>query len=411
MRFDIAGEVLGFLDRAFEMPGAEAVAPVRYHVVGEERWRTAPAWPPPGTARLALCISTRPVPLSPAPPAAGADDHELDLAASSGERTRWRGQLQPAPPTSYAAAGARPVPYTSAPFPDGLEIAGEPACLLMLEAGADRANLFCYLDEIAPDGSATYITEGCALAAGPWPCDGPGRAPADRLPDRPGKRASPVARRRRRRRVRASSGRRIPDPPAPRRAGAEPPRAARGAPAPDPLKVVGAMPMFRLRRPGRGAPIFTVLLGGIMRRLGQAIGILGVAIAAAACGARASGTIPSAPAAPLQSAAADHMRLDMMRLRLDDLGPNWRREAPVAPSPTTSSKCDPRPSDVKITAGSWKSRGVSYGYGTTAQIHSDAIVFATPADAQKTVAAYMAPSVIRCLTRELREGVPRLQGA
>jgi len=107
-----------------------------------------------------------------------------------------------------------------------------------------------------------------------------------------------------------------------------------------------------------------------MRRLGQAIGILGVAITAAACGSSGGGTIPSAPATPLQGAAADHMRLDMMRLRLDDLGPNWQRQAPSSES-KTSSKCDPRPRDVKITAGNWKSRGVSYGFGTTAQIHSE----------------------------------------
>jgi hypothetical protein len=124
---------------------------------------------------------------------------------------------------------------------------------------------------------------------------------------------------------------------------------------------------------------------------------LGVALVAAACGTSGSGTVPSAPAAPLTSAAADHMRLGMMRLRLDDLGPNWQRQAPSS----NSSKCDPRPKDVNITAGGWKSRGVSYGFGTTAQIHSDAIVFATAADAQKTVDAYMRPSVTRCLGHEL----------
>jgi hypothetical protein len=56
---------------------------------------------------------------------------------------------------------------------------------------------------------------------------------------------------------------------------------------------------------------------------------------------------------------------------------------------------------VKITAGSWKSRGVDYGFGTTAQIHSDAIVFASAADAQKTVDANMKASVIRCVKHEL----------
>ena len=137
-----------------------------------------------------------------------------------------------------------------------------------------------------------------------------------------------------------------------------------------------------------------------MRRIGQTLGILGVALAAAACGSSGGGTIPTQPAAPLQGAAADHMRLDMMRLRLDDLGPNWRRESAALGS-SDSSKCDPRPKDVKITAGSWKSRGASYGFGTTAQIHSDAIVFASEADAQKTLAANMKPSVIQCVKREL----------
>ena len=133
-----------------------------------------------------------------------------------------------------------------------------------------------------------------------------------------------------------------------------------------------------------------------MRRLGLAFGILGVAAAAAACGGGSS-NVPSAPAAPLSSAEADHMRLDMMRLRLDDLGPNWRRLAPSS----SSEKCDPHPKGVEITAGSWRSRGVDFGYGTTAQIHSDAIVFSSAADAQKTVAANMKASTITCLKREI----------
>ena len=134
-----------------------------------------------------------------------------------------------------------------------------------------------------------------------------------------------------------------------------------------------------------------------MRRLGQAVGILGVAVAAAACGSGGSGTIPSQPAAPLSSKAADRVQLDAMRLRLEDLGPNWRREA----ASSSSSKCDPHPKDVQITAGNWKSRGVDFGFGTTGQIHSDAIVFASAADAEKTVAANMQASTVRCVKHEL----------
>jgi hypothetical protein len=133
-----------------------------------------------------------------------------------------------------------------------------------------------------------------------------------------------------------------------------------------------------------------------MRRFGLALGILGVAAAAAACGS-GSANVPSAPAQPLSGAAADHQRLDMMRLRLDDLGPNWRREAPSLSG--SGSKCDPHPKDVTISAGSWKSRGVDFGFGTTAQVHSDAIVFASADDAQKVVAANMSAGVIKCVKR------------
>ena len=133
-----------------------------------------------------------------------------------------------------------------------------------------------------------------------------------------------------------------------------------------------------------------------MRRLGVAVGILGVAAAAAACGGGSS-NVPSQPAAPLTSKAADRIQLDAMRLRLEDLGPNWRREA----ASSSTSKCDPHPKDVQITAGSWKSRGVDFGFGTTAQIHSDAIVFASAADAEKTVTANMQASTIQCVKREL----------
>jgi hypothetical protein len=135
-----------------------------------------------------------------------------------------------------------------------------------------------------------------------------------------------------------------------------------------------------------------------MRRLGQAIGILAATLAATACGSSGGGTVPSEPAAPLTGAAADHVRMTMMRLRLDDLGPNWRAISPRANQPAT---CEPNPKDVDITAGNWNNRGVAFAFGTTAQVESDAMVFATAADAQKTVDAFMQPKVLRCLKREV----------
>jgi hypothetical protein len=160
------------------------------------------------------------------------------------------------------------------------------------------------------------------------------------------------------------------------------------------------MPMLSMARRAE-ARLFYGSSGGIMRRLGLTIGLLGVAAAAAACGSSGAGTVPSQPAAPQDQAAVDHMRLKMMRLRLDDLGPNWRRDTPS----DSSSKCESHPKNVTITAGQWKSKGVSYANGISTEIHSDAIVFATPEDAQKTVAHYTGASMRACLRREIRKAL------
>ena len=228
MRFDIAGEVLGFLDRAFGMPAAVAVAPVRYHVVGAERWRTAPAWPPPGTARLALCLDAVGA-LSAAPPATGADDHELDLAASSGERTRWTG---PAP------AGAADVIRRAGPAGVLVHLGAVPrrardrrrAGLPAHARGRSRPCQPVLLPRRDRAGRVGDVRHrGLLGGGGPWPSTVRVELQPIACRIERGKRASPVVRPGRRRRVRASAGRRIPGPPASRRAGAEPPRAARGA--------------------------------------------------------------------------------------------------------------------------------------------------------------------------------------
>jgi hypothetical protein len=135
-----------------------------------------------------------------------------------------------------------------------------------------------------------------------------------------------------------------------------------------------------------------------MWRYGKAATTMGVLFLAAACGGHGAGTVPST-SHPLTGAAADHSRMVDMRVRLDDLGPNWRQ---VEPRPHQPATCEPDPKNVSITAGSWTNRGVAFMYGSRASIESDALVFATPKDAETALAAFMQRSNIRCLEREMK---------
>ena len=126
---------------------------------------------------------------------------------------------------------------------------------------------------------------------------------------------------------------------------------------------------------------------------------IGVMALAAACGGGGAGTFPSTEH-QLTAAEADHARMVSMRIRLDDLGPNWRRVASRSKAP---AKCEPHPAGVHITAGGWKNPGVAFANGSLASVESDAIVFATPADAQSVLDDYTRPATVRCLERQVRQ--------
>ena len=139
------------------------------------RRRGRPAWRSASTRSVPSPRLLRP----PAPTTTSSTSRPPRASARGG-----RSQLQPAPPTSYAGRAPLACSYTSAPFPDGLEIAGEPVCLLMLEAGAEPCQpvLLPRRDRAGRVGDVRH--RGLLGGRRPVALDGSGRAPADRLPDR-----------------------------------------------------------------------------------------------------------------------------------------------------------------------------------------------------------------------------------
>ncbi|MBI4540965.1 MAG: CocE/NonD family hydrolase [Gemmatimonadetes bacterium] len=138
-----------------------------YYTMGEERWKTSTAWPIPGTGHHRWYFHSSNG-LSHEVPAAqsGADRYKVDFDATTGTSNRWA-----TPGTSgdviyadRAEQDKRLLTYTSAPLEADLEITGHPVVTLYLTSTHQDGAFFVYLEDVAPDGTVYYVTEGILRA-------------------------------------------------------------------------------------------------------------------------------------------------------------------------------------------------------------------------------------------------------
>jgi putative CocE/NonD family hydrolase len=139
--------------------------PVRYYTIGEERWKTAPTWPPPGT-RNQIFYFTEGNRLGTARPTAAdaLDRHLVDLTAASGQNTRWNNltalDVAHFITRDRAERDTKLLVYTGDPLADDLEVTGHPMITVHLSSDQPDGALFAYLEDVDVDGSVHYVTEG-----------------------------------------------------------------------------------------------------------------------------------------------------------------------------------------------------------------------------------------------------------
>lgn len=106
-------------------------------------------------------------------PLANAQTRTFHLSQGSlrdragGAPTRFQVNYQPACENALGGPMAQPCPqaangpaFTSTPFTQDTEITGFPIADLWIVSSAPDANLFAYIEDVAPDGSATPVTDG-----------------------------------------------------------------------------------------------------------------------------------------------------------------------------------------------------------------------------------------------------------
>jgi hypothetical protein len=139
---------------------------IRYFTYGANAWKETDVWPPKGT-RVQTWYFGEERSLVHAQPvsAEGCDPYTVDFTASTGEENRWMGQM--GCPVKYGdrrTEDEKLLHYTSAPLEADLEVAGSPIVSLQVASTHTDGAFHVYLEDVAPDGRVTYLTEGLLRA-------------------------------------------------------------------------------------------------------------------------------------------------------------------------------------------------------------------------------------------------------
>lgn len=158
--YDHGGELLAFFSRHL-LDSDHAPPPrVRWYVTGAGRWRSGEVWPPRVTTKTLYLRRDRTL------AEAHADDRfevRLSNEATTGAASRWRSLIGPHRFIGYPERRAQHTiaeVFRSTPLGVAHEITGHPIVWLDVSGPAEDADVFVYLDMVAPDGAVTYLTEG-----------------------------------------------------------------------------------------------------------------------------------------------------------------------------------------------------------------------------------------------------------
>ena len=155
-------------------------SPVHYYAGKEKGWKAATSWPPQGLdTKLYYPAAGNVLGESPEPDATTAE-YTVDNTggATTGVSSRWNSALSVlglgvtyAPHSSDGGSndsnGAQ-LAYTGPKIKQSMTVVGSALVTVQLElVGGNDAAIFAYVQDVSPDGTYTYVTEGQVRAAHP----------------------------------------------------------------------------------------------------------------------------------------------------------------------------------------------------------------------------------------------------
>lgn len=173
VKFDVYTEMLRFFDYHLKgiENGIDKELPFVYYQMGTEEFRAVDSWPLKNQEIQTLFLAEKNELLSSAvAETAICSKYKCDYEIGTGGGARWN-SLTPLfryAPIEYRQRkelNERMLVFTGKVTEKDIEITGHPVVDLYISSSAADANVFVYLEDVAPNGKVTYITEGCLRAA------------------------------------------------------------------------------------------------------------------------------------------------------------------------------------------------------------------------------------------------------
>ena len=177
-RFELLAETLRFFDQhVMRMDtGLGDERPVHYYTMIEEAWHEADRFPPEGTVLQRWVLGPDGALLPHGAGAAGRDEYVADPSLGTGRHTRFDrigGQSVPTYYDDWHGRSDAMLRWAGPAAERDSEVTGAPLVDLWLETDVADAAVCLYLEDVAPDGRARYVTEGVLRAS----CRAVGDAP------------------------------------------------------------------------------------------------------------------------------------------------------------------------------------------------------------------------------------------
>ncbi len=153
--FALVEEAHRFFDRYLKGidTGIDRDEPIHYFVTGANQWRAASQWPLPQARQTLFALGARGIAAGSQPAAALSQSFAVDYGVTCKEG----GVGATVQPCHLPGQGlSLPGKVLSAP----VEVTGHPLADVWIAADTPDANLFLYLEDVAPDGTVRVVTEG-----------------------------------------------------------------------------------------------------------------------------------------------------------------------------------------------------------------------------------------------------------
>lgn len=172
-------EQLRFAAEVMQMDSPECYCAriIHYYVLGAGTYKDTLQWPPVGVENNRFLLGQGGS-LVRAAPKAGIDTLQVDRSASTGKKNRWY-QLATVEYRDRTSQDKKLLTYDTEPVERDMELVGWPVVTLHMRTQTDDPTIFVYLEDVAPDGRVSYLTEGVLRAIHRKVTDAPQKLPYD----------------------------------------------------------------------------------------------------------------------------------------------------------------------------------------------------------------------------------------